>query len=257
LRDASVPWKVKHEIEWNCVPDGLIDVYPEEDIPQYQECLRNSATAPADRQSNLNRILTTHKGEISTLEGNSSTAAAIEAAIQAAIEELKRVIEQGNMKQQEYHEHIINIVAEQRKKQIPSVMLIIPDEQCGANFIDRVKNWMKSKVHDQLLLIMQCEMRVAAGRLPSCPHGVLWHRPMPTDPSRQPYGYKFSQPKVYIKKLKEVLRLVTTAVKVCIPRPRYHLLFLFANLHLLIASFRCWASQRACSALTLLLWLKK
>jgi hypothetical protein len=253
LQNASVPWKVAHAIDWKYVPDGLVDVYPEDVLPQYQECLRNSATAPADRQSNLDQMLAIHKGEICTIEGNSST----EAAIKAAIEELKKVIEQGHMEQQEYHSHLISIVAEQRKKQIPSVMLIIPDQTSAANFIGRVTNWVHGKVQDRLLLIMQCEMRVAEGRLHSCPHGVLWHRPMPKDPSHQPYGYKFSQPKEYIKKLKEVLRIVTTAVKVCIPRPRYRPLFLFAHLHLFIASFRCWVLQRVCSALTSLLWLKK
>jgi hypothetical protein len=122
------------------------------------------------------------------------------------------------MKQEEYSKHIISIQAEQRRKQIPCVLLLIPDQQSGANIIDKVQNWMQSKVMDQLLLVMQCEMRVAEGRLPACAHGVLWHRPEPSNPSDPPYGYKFSQPKQSIQKLKNVLRHVTTVVKVRIFR---------------------------------------
>jgi hypothetical protein len=141
-------------------------------------------------------------------EGDASTAA-------MDIGQLKQMINQGNMKQEEYSKHIISIQAEQRKKQIPCVLLLIPDQQSGANIIDKVQNWMQSKVMDQLLLVMQCEMRVAKGRLPTCAHGVLWHRPEPSNPSDPPYGYKFSQPKQSIQKLKNVLRHVTTVVKVC------------------------------------------
>ena len=144
-------------------------------------------------------------------EGNSSTAA-------MDMDQLKEMINQGNMKQEEYSKHIISIQAEQRRKQIPCVLLLIPDQQSGANIIDKVQNWMQSKVMDQLLLVMQCEMRVAKGRLPECAHGVLWHRPEPSSPSDPPYGYKFSQPKQSIQKLKNVLRHVTTVVKVRIFR---------------------------------------
>ena len=147
------------------------------------------------------------------------------------------------MKQEEYLKHIISIQAEQRKKQIPCVLLLIPDQQSGANIIDKVTSWMQKKVMDQLLLIMQCEMRVAKGRLPTCTHGVLWHRPEPTSPSDPPYGYKFSQPKESIQKLSSVLRHVTAVVKVCIfalEDPRF-----LCPLRLTAFS-RCWASQRAC-----------
>ena len=126
--------------------------------------------------------------------------------------------EQHFKNQDEFMKHMISIQAEQRKKQIPCVLLLIPDQQSGANIIDKVQNWMRSKVMDQLLLVMQCEMRVAKGTLPTCAHGVLWHRPEPSNPSDPPYGYKFSQPKQAIQKLKNVLRHVTTVVKVCTSR---------------------------------------
>jgi hypothetical protein len=145
-------------------------------------------------------------------EGDSPTSA-------MDIDQLKQMIIQGNMKQEEYSKHIISIQAEQRRKQIPCVLLIIPDQQSGVTIIDKVQRWMQSKVMDQLLLVMQCEMRVAKGRLPACAHGVLWHRPEPPNPSDPPYGYKFLQPKQSIQKLKNVLRHVTTAVKVCTCRP--------------------------------------
>ena len=167
----------------------------------------------------------------------------VSAATTDTFETLKQIIAQGNMKQEEYLKHIISIQAEQRKKQIPCVLLLIPDQQSGANIIDKVTHWMQRKVMDQLLLIMQCEMRVAKGRLPTCTHGVLWHRPEPTSPSDPPYGYKFSQPKESIQKLSSVLRHVTAVVKVCIfalEAPRFP-----CPLRLTACS-RFWASQRAC-----------
>jgi hypothetical protein len=107
---------------------------------------------------------------------------------------------------------------------------------------------------DQLLLVMQCEMRVAKGRLPACAHGVLWHRPEPSNPSDPPYGYKFSQPKESIQNLKNVLRSVTTVVKVCICRYLSRELLLhdacLYDVPRLTAFYRCWVLQRACSAST-------
>jgi hypothetical protein len=177
-------------------------------------------------------------------EGNASTAA-------MDIDQLKEMINQGTMKQEEYLKHIISIQAEQRKKQIPCVLLFIPDQKSGANIIDKVQNWMQSKVMDQLLLVMQCEMRVAKDRLPACRHGVLWHRPEPPSPSDPPYGYKFSQPKQSMQKLKNVLRHVTTVVKVrfCPPRLLSHGAF-SCSPRLTCFLFRCWVLQRACSAST-------
>ena len=152
-------------------------------------------------------------------QGDAATASMGMADIQQIIEECMRKSndkwEQHFSDQAEYSKHMISIQAEQRKKQIPSVLLLIPNQQSGANIIDKVQNWMQSKVMDQLLLVMQCEMRVAKGILPTCAHGVLWHRPEPSNPSDPPYGYKFSQPKQAIQKLKNVLRHVTTVVKVC------------------------------------------
>jgi hypothetical protein len=175
-------------------------------------------------------------------EGNVKDSAGMDSACMD-LEQLEKLIEKGNMETKEYLQHIISIQAEQRKKQIPCVLLLIPDQQSGANIIDKVQSWMKRQVMDQLLLIMQCEMRVAKGRLPACTHGVLWHRPEPTSPSDPPYGYKFSQPKESIQKLSSVLRHVTAVVKVCIfalEAPRFP-----CPLRLTACS-RCWASQRAC-----------
>jgi hypothetical protein len=171
--------------------------------------------------------------------------------MKSAIEELKGLIKKGNMKQDEsleFSQHIISIQAEQRKKTIPCVLLLIPDQQSGANVIEKVKNWLKSKVGHQLLLVMQCEMRVAKNMLhgPRA-HGVLWHRPEPADPQATPFGFKYSQPKESIRKLKTVLRHVTTVVKVCnrTRRAAYALAFLtLSPLH------RSWALQRVCSAST-------
>ena len=156
-------------------------------------------------------------------EGDAATAsmdnlADIQRKIEQSMRESNEKWEQHFKSQAEFSKHIISIQAEQRKKQIPCVLLLIPDQQSGANIIDKVQNWMRSKVMDQLLLVIQCEMRVAEGRLPTCAHGVLWHRPEPSNPSDPPYGYKFSQPKESIQKLKNVLRHVTTVVKVCICR---------------------------------------
>jgi hypothetical protein len=176
-------------------------------------------------------------------QGNASSAA-------MDIGQLKEMINQGNMKQEEYSKHIISIQAEQRKKQIPCVLLLIPNQKSGANIIDKVQNWMQSKVMDQLLLVMQCEMRVAKGRLPACRHGVLWHRPEPSNPSDPP-GYKFSQPKQSMQKLKIVLRHVTTVVKVRVCPPRLLSRDAFSCPHRLTRFlFRCWVLQRACSAST-------
>ena len=162
-------------------------------------------------------------------------------------EKLAGLIKQGNMKQEEYSQHIIAIHAEQRKKIIPCVLLLIPDQQSGTNVIEKVQNWMKSKVIDQLLLVMQCEMRVAKNRLhgPRA-HGVLWHRPEPADPQAAPFGFKYSQPKESIRKLKTVLRHVTTVVKVR-NRTRMPLAFLTPPPPPLL---RSWALQRVCSAST-------
>jgi hypothetical protein len=155
-------------------------------------------------------------------EGDAATASMdlenIQRKIEQSLRESNEKFEQHFKNQDAFSKHIISIQAEQRKKQIPCVLLLIPDQQSGANIIDKVQNWMRSKVMDQLLLVMQCEMRVAEGRLPTCAHGVLWHRPEPSNPSDLPYGYKFSQPKESIRKLKNVLRHVTTVVKVCICR---------------------------------------
>ena len=156
-------------------------------------------------------------------EGDAATAsmdnlADIQRKIEQSMRESNEKWEQHFKSQAEFSKHIISIQADQRRKQIPCVLLLIPDQQSGANIMDKVQNWMQSKVMDQLLLVMQCEMRVAKGRLPACAHGVLWHRPEPSNPSDPPYGYKFSQPKQSIQKLKNVLRHVTTVVKVCTSR---------------------------------------
>jgi hypothetical protein len=156
-------------------------------------------------------------------EGDAATAsmdnlADIQRKIEQSMRESNEKWEQHFKSQAEFSKHIISIQADQRRKQIPCVLLLIPDQQSGANIMDKVQSWMQSKVMDQLLLVMQCEMRVAKGRLPACAHGVLWHRPEPSNPSDPPYGYKFSQPKQSIQKLKNVLRHVTTVVKVCTSR---------------------------------------
>jgi hypothetical protein len=43
-------------VDWNCVPDGLIDLYPDNVRLQYQECLQNTALESGARQSNLDQI---------------------------------------------------------------------------------------------------------------------------------------------------------------------------------------------------------
>jgi hypothetical protein len=156
-------------------------------------------------------------------------------------EELKQMIEVGNMKHDDYLQHIISVQAEQRRKQIPCVLLLLPNRESGADVIEKVQNWMKRKVMDELILVMQCEMRVCKNKLRACPHGVLWHRPEPTDPSDPPYGFKFSQPKESIRKLKTVLHHVTTVVKVCMSQS------LLSSLLRMPSHFspfgRCWELQ--------------
>jgi len=175
------------------------------DVAQFMKVSLNGLSASL-RHLHTEWGHTAQKGE--RIEENGS--------MKSTIEELRGLIKQGNMKQEEYSQHIIAIHAEQRKKSIPCVLLLIPDQQSGTNVIEKVQNWMKSKVVDQLLLVMQCEMRVAKNRLhgPRA-HGVLWHRPEPADPQAAPFGFKYSQPKESIRKLKTVLRHVTTVVKVC------------------------------------------
>ena len=122
-------------------------------------------------------------------------------------------------------EHVAKLLAEQHRRQIPRVLLLIPDQHSGTNVIESVKFWMQSKVADQLRLVMQCEMRVAKNKLSEpYAHGVLWH--LPKAANDRPYGYKFSQPKEPMRKLQSVLRHVTNVMKVRIRCPTLSMLSL-------------------------------
>jgi hypothetical protein len=110
-------------------------------------------------------------------------------------------------------QHHIDMQAERDSKHFPSLLMLIPNPESGTSMVDKLHIWMEKKVMDRLLLVMQCEMRVATNKLPSCVHGVLWHRPEPSNP-QQPLGYEYSQPKSPLKKLVTIMRYVTLISKV-------------------------------------------
>ena len=135
---------------------------------------------------------------------------AYDAAVRAQLKHIEEGIISGNKQTQ----HLIDITAELQSKGFPSLLMLIPNQESGTSRVNKLHIWMEKKVMDRLLLVMQCEMRVATNKLPSCVHGVLWHRPLSSDP-QQPLGYEYSQPKSSIKKLVTIMRYVTLISKVC------------------------------------------
>ena len=143
-------------------------------------------------------------------------------AIGALKDELKHELKHGFELIISKEDHIISgqehdriVQAELHSKPIPRLLLLLPHQVPGADMLEKLHNWMESRVFDRLQLVMQCEMRVATNKLRSCDHGVLWHRPKPANPSDQPYGYTYLQPKSSIKKLKTLMRYITIISKVC------------------------------------------
>jgi hypothetical protein len=169
---------------------------------QLHPLFTSSAPAPADA---------------STASGAADVAQAI-GALKDELTELKHGVELINRKEDliisgQEHDRIVQ--AELHSKPIPRLLLLLPHQVPGADMLGKLHNWMESRVFDRLQVVMQCEMRVATNKLRSCDHGVLWHRPKPANPSDQPYGYTYLQPKSSIKKLKTLMRYITIISKVC------------------------------------------